>query len=312
MNIVFFGSGAFGLPTLEALAKEHTVSAVVSQPDKPAGRKRILTPTPISKWAAEQRLPLKKPANVNEPETLEALRSIRADAWVVIAFGQKLSPELLDGIFAVNLHASLLPRWRGAAPINHAILAGDAVTGNSVITLADRMDAGLVLGQSQRGITTAHTTASLHDELSEDGPELVLDVLDRRIRGTLEPVTQDESLVTLAGKLTKETGYIGFDRPADEVRRHIHGLNAWPSVTVEFRGERVKLHPAVNTDMPSTQPPGTVEDPAAGLVATADTLLRLETLQPAGKAAMPWADFANGLKPERGELFTPVSQQSVG
>jgi len=161
MRIVFLGSGAFGLPSLQHLAQHHTLLTVVSQPDKPAGRGSQLTPTPIAAWAAQSlaHVPLIQPATVNEPAVRDSLRALDADAWVVIAFGQKLGRALLEGKFAVNLHASLLPRWRGAAPIHAAILAGDAITGNSVITLADKMDAGLVLGQSQRNIAPDATTA---------------------------------------------------------------------------------------------------------------------------------------------------------
>jgi methionyl-tRNA formyltransferase len=179
MRIVFLGSGAFGLPTLQHLAARHTVVGVVTQPDKPAGRGSKLTPTPIGAWAAEHLpgTPLIKPEKINTPEVRDLVRSWECDAWVVIAFGQKLGPTLLADRFAINLHASLLPRWRGAAPINHAILAGDTVTGNSVITLADRMDAGLVLGQSRRPIEPAQTTGELHDLLATDGPALVEQVL---------------------------------------------------------------------------------------------------------------------------------------
>ena len=145
MDLVFFGSGAFGLPTLQRLAHAHRVTAIITQPDRKAGRGARLTPTPIGAWAAEHlpHVPLLKPGRVSDPESLEQVRAFPADAWVVIAYGQKLSPALLADRFAINLHASLLPRWRGAAPINWAILQGDSQTGNSVITLADRMDAGV-------------------------------------------------------------------------------------------------------------------------------------------------------------------------
>src|SRR5258705_3491243 len=153
MRLLFFGSGAFGLPTLERLAAQHQILAVITQPDRPAGRGGRSTPTPIGAWVAEHLpgTPTFKPPKINDPFIIQQIRAIGrpdasgADAWVVIAFGQKLPRALLDGVFAINLHASLLPRWRGAAPINAAILAGDTQTGNSVITLADRMDAGLIL-----------------------------------------------------------------------------------------------------------------------------------------------------------------------
>ena len=140
MRVVFLGSGAFGVPTLEAIAREHDLRAIVTQPDKPAGRNRALTPTPVGAWRDEHapETPVFKPHDINNPDAPDALRAVRtieADAWVVIAYGQKLGELLLEDRFAINLHASLLPRWRGAAPINHAFLAGDAETGNSVITI---------------------------------------------------------------------------------------------------------------------------------------------------------------------------------
>ncbi|MFI4855729.1 MAG: methionyl-tRNA formyltransferase [Phycisphaerales bacterium JB065] len=316
LRIVFFGSGAFGLPTLQHLAQNHEVLAVITQPDKPAGRKRVPTPTPIGQWAAEH-LPgaeLIKPQNVNEPGILERVRAFdvgteaeRRGAWVVIAFGQKLSTPLLADRFAINLHASLLPRWRGAAPINHAILAGDSVTGNSVITLADRMDAGLVLGQSERSIGPSVTAGELHDRLADDGPDLVSSVLADYSAGNLSPSTQDEAAVTLAGKLHKSTGYIDLSTiTAEHARRRIHGLNPWPGVTVLFRNEPLKLHRVEVATGRSTQKPGCFEDPKQGLLATADgTMLRLIEVQPAGKRPMPFEAFANGTGIERGEILAP-------
>ncbi|HVZ95061.1 MAG TPA: methionyl-tRNA formyltransferase, partial [Phycisphaerales bacterium] len=194
MKLLFLGSGEFGLPTLKALAAHHEVLAVVSQPDRPAGRHRRLTPTPIAAWAAEHRsnTPLFKPEDINTPDVISRLHALEADAWVVIAFGQKLSRTLVDDRFVINLHASLLPRWRGAAPINHAMLAGDAETGNSVITIAERMDAGFVLGQSKKPITVELTAGELHDLLASDGPALIEQVLAAHANHSLRPVTQDE------------------------------------------------------------------------------------------------------------------------
>src|SRR5262249_11900418 len=205
VKLIFLGSGEFGLPTLKALAAHHHLLAVVSQPDRPAGRHRRLTPTPIAAWATEQLAdaPLFKPEDINTRETISSLHALGADAWVVIAFGQKLSRPLVENRFVINLHASLLPRWRGAAPINHAILAGDAETGNSVITIADRMDAGFVLGQSKRPITPELGAGELHDLLASDGPALIEQVLGAYGNHSLRPITQDESLVTRARKLSR-------------------------------------------------------------------------------------------------------------
>lgn len=316
LRLVFFGSGAFGLPTLRQLAAHHHINAVVTQPDRPAGRKRVLTPTPIGAWAAEHipEVPLLKPENVNEAEQLDLVRSFdvgtpdeRRGGWVAIAFGQKLSQRLLADRFAINLHASLLPRWRGAAPINHAILAGDKVTGNSVITLAERMDAGLVLGQSERVITDDVTAGELHDRLAEDGPVLVEKVLSEYATDQLRPEEQDESKVTIAGKLDKGLGALDLASVTSDVaRRTIHALNPWPSVTVEFRAEPLKLLRAAVEAGPSDQRPGTIIDPESGTVACGErTVLRLVEVQPAGRKPMPYSAFANGAKPIAGEPLDP-------
>ncbi|MEM1185532.1 MAG: methionyl-tRNA formyltransferase [Planctomycetota bacterium] len=311
MNLVFFGSGAFGLPTLKALAKEHTVHAVVTQPDRRAGRGGKTTPTPIGAWAAEhlEGTPLFKPERVNEADKREAIRAHDADAWVVIAFGQKLGRGLLEDRFAINLHASLLPRWRGAAPINAAILAGDTTTGNSVITLADRMDAGLVLGQTERVIDPMHNIGELHDLLAEDGPRLVLDVLEDHGRGNLQPVEQDESLVTLAGKLAKTDGWIDFTESAEVAQRRVHGLTPWPGVTVEHRGEPLKLL-RVGLGDPFDAPPGTLDHQGHAACAGGTSVALLE-VQPPGKRPMPWADYANGRQVKAGEQLIGRSARSA-
>jgi methionyl-tRNA formyltransferase len=317
MRLVFFGSGAFGLPTLAALAREHELLGVVSQPDRPAGRGGKVTPTPIAAFAQEhlRHVPLLRPEKCNQPEIVEAIRAWPADAWVVIAFGQKLSKLLLADRFAINLHASLLPRWRGAAPINAAILGGDTRTGNSVITLADRMDAGLILGTSERDIDPDVTAGKLHDLLSSDGPALVERVLAQHRTSTLTPTTQDESLVTIAGKLSKDDDNIDFHQPADFLRRQVHALTPWPGISVVTLGpgESVGEAPIARQPMkllrvrtlpnqPITpdparpiSPAGTLIDLTRGLVACGhDSLLQLVEIQPSGKRAMSWGDYARG------------------
>lgn len=324
MHLLYFGSGAFGIPTLAHLAQRHTLLGIVTQPDRPAGRGGKLTPTPVAQWAAQHApsVPILKPEKVNTPETVAAIRDLggpaRADAWVVIAFGQKLGKALLDGVFAINLHASLLPRWRGAAPINAAILAGDQQTGNSVITLADRMDAGLILGQSRRPIDPLITAGELHDLLAADGPALVEQVLaahDAARRGgpPIPATVQDESLVTIAPKLTKASGRLDWTaRDADAARRLIHAMNPWPGVTVTLHGSPLKLLrartvPGAAADLP----PGSILDPAAGTVACANgTTLALLEVQPAGKRPMPWGDFARGRTIRRGDMLPPEDRSA--
>lgn len=315
MKIVFLGSGAFGLPTLRHLAREHEVVSVVTQPDKPAGRGGELTPTPIAQWvAANLAVPVVKPEKVNDPAVVDDIRARRAEAWVVIAFGQKLGRRLLDGVFAVNLHASRLPRWRGAAPINAAILAGDTVTGNSVITLADRMDAGEVLGQSRRAIDPMDTAGELHDLLAADGPVLVERVLSDFSRGTLVRTIQDESQVTIAPKLSKADGWVDFADTAEVARRRVHGLTPWPGVTVRFRSQPVKLiRVAVEEGAAGlNEKRGAVVDVEQGLVACRGSVLRVLEVHPAGKRPMPWSDFARGQRIGAGEQLEGGKTEGTG
>jgi len=262
-------------------------------------------PTPIGRFAQVSigEVALFKPENTNAADVRAAIGAIYADAWVVIAFGQKLGAELLEGVFAINLHASLLPRWRGAAPINAAILAGDAETGNSVITLANRMDAGVVLGQSRRSIAEGDTAGWLHDALAQDGPALVLDVLSRFDAGHVEEQVQDESQVTLAPKLGRQDGWVDFSDSAQVGRCRVNGLSPWPGVTASFRSEPLKLlgaeRVAPNSERDSE--PGTIVDAVAGIVACGDGALRLLDVQTPGKRAMGWDAFARGRHVERGE-----------
>lgn len=300
MKLLFLGSGEFGLPTLTQLAQQYEIVGVVTQPDRPAGRAQKPTCTPVAEWAASnlREIPIFKPESINNPQVLSQISALGAAAAVVIAFGQKLGPAFLMERFAINLHASLLPRWRGAAPINHAILAGDAEAGNSVITLADRMDAGLILAQARRAIMPTTTAGELHDLLAADGPALVLDVLERHRAGTLEPVAQDPALVTLAPKLSKADGWVDFGDSAVACSRRINGLSPWPGVTVKFRDEPLKILCAEPLAQSSEQ-----HGMAEGIVRCGhDSTLRLLEVQPANGRAMPWSDFARGkrVKDEEG------------
>lgn len=299
MKLLFLGSGAFGLPTLRSLAERHSLLAIVSQPDKPAGRGGSLTPTPIAAHAQEHLagVPLFKPPKINDPAVVAQLRAFHADAWVVIAYGQKLGKALLDGIFAVNLHGSLLPRWRGAAPINAAILAGDPQVGSCVITLADRMDAGLILGEQPHPADPSLSAGQLHDLLAQDGPGLIDRVLTARRSGTLSPRPQDESLVTIAPKLSKADGWLDFSQTADACRRRIHAFNPWPGVSVTFRDQPLKLLRASSEACPADGPPGRILSPAGEVACGQSTTLRILEVHPPNRRPMPFQDFIRGLKP---------------
>jgi methionyl-tRNA formyltransferase len=290
MRLLFFGSGSFGLPTLRFLNAEHDVRAVISQPDRPAGRRRRPTPTPIAAYAAEAELPLLQYENINTDEATARLRSFDVDAWVVIAFGQKLSPSLLADRFAINLHASLLPRWRGAAPIHHAVLAGDAQTGLSVITLAERMDAGDVLASAAMTIAATDTTGLLHERLAERGPSIVEAVLRMHAGGDLAPQHQDESLATAAPKLTRAEAVIDASMGPDVLRATINGCSPWPGVTARIGDQHLRLLQAGPATSPQAM--GVIgEDGLLGCVGGAVTIVQV---QPQGGRPMPYEAWARG------------------
>lgn len=304
LRIAFLGSGAFGLPTLEALGERFGVPLVISQPDRPAGRGRRETPTPVSARVLEGRdrgpfaeTDLIRTEDVNDRAIIDRIVRHRIDAMIVIAFGQKLGPAVLDDRFAVNLHASLLPRWRGAAPINRSMMAGDAETGVSVISLASRMDAGEVHATRATRIDPRETAGELHDRLATIGVEAVLEVLDRFADGRTESRVQDESAATAAAKLSKKEATVDFDRPAFLVRGRIHGLVPWPGCQVEAiepdgTSHRLRIHRVAECDGSSGPAAGVLlED---GTVGCRDGAVRLLEVQVPGGRAMGWADLHRG------------------
>ncbi|MBO6514420.1 MAG: methionyl-tRNA formyltransferase [Phycisphaerales bacterium] len=312
MKLVFLGSGAFGVPTLEVLSAKHTISGIVTQPDRRVGRGKNSTATPVGQWAQDHLpdIPIAKPENINTDEARGLVRGWDADAWVVIAYGQYLGQKLIADRFAINLHGSRLPRWRGAAPINAAIVAGDSISGNSVITIAKEMDAGAILGQSERLIEHSMTASELHNALSNDGPVLMLKVLDQFEDGTLRHQEQEESLVTVAPKMLKSDGWIDFV-DADECRCRINGLSPWPCVAVEHRGQVLKVLRAESLATESQEVSGSVVDPSGGLIACDRGVLRLVEVQPAGKKPMGWQDYANGRQVQHGEMLVGRQKDAV-
>ncbi len=312
MRTVFFASSPFAIPTLDHLAQRCEIPLIVSQPDRPAGRGSRIRPTPVTQWAHEHLAgtPVLKPDDVNAPPSIARIRAAAPDAFVVIAYGQKLSPDLLSDVFAINLHASLLPRWRGAAPIHAAILAGDTRTGNTVITLAERMDAGLICAQESVPIDTSTTTGDLHDLLARQGAPLVARVLEEHARGELHTTPQDESLVTYARKISRADARLDFSEPADLLRRRINALSPRPGVLAHLGTHQLKLlRAATAPDVENAgHEPGTLIDPAEGIVSCAQGgTLRLLEVQPAGGRPMPWSDFARGRRPEIGTRISGAS-----
>ncbi len=313
MRIVFYGAGEFGLPTLTALRERHEVVLVVTQPDRPAGRKRKLAPTPVGRFAADRNLPTLKPEKVNADDVVERIAAAEPDAQVVIAFGQKMGESVI-GLPALgrratmNLHASLLPKYRGAAPINWAIIRGETKTGNTVMNLVDRMDAGDILAQRETPIDPLETAGELHDRLAEMGVSLVRQTLDDAEAGRLDPQPQDESQMSIAPKLSRADRDVNFATSADYVRRVVHGLTPWPGVTVSWSApggvgpNPLKLCRVRPRDRPPAEAEaGTMlED---GVIACGEGAVELLEVQAPGKRVMNWSDFRRGHDVPTGTKF---------
>ncbi|MSR42124.1 MAG: methionyl-tRNA formyltransferase [Phycisphaerales bacterium] len=304
-RLVFFGSGEFGLPSLRALVEVHEVALIVSQPDRPSGRGKSLTPTPIAEFALASNIPLLRPVDANTPEALTQIRAICAHAWVVIAFGQKLSPALLADRFAINLHGSLLPAYRGAAPIQRAVMEGNASTGVSVIALAERMDAGVIYASRERTIGTRETSDDVHDALAELGTSAVLGVLAEFERAGFDGrqlgSAQDESQATRARKLSKIEATVDCTTlTAGEARARINGLNAWPGCEVGLVesgstvvSEWIKLCRVEECEGESTLAPSAMS--ANGRIGcTAQTSVQCLEVQRAGSRRMSFEEFSRG------------------
>ncbi|MEX0652803.1 MAG: methionyl-tRNA formyltransferase [Phycisphaeraceae bacterium] len=325
MRIVYLGSGAFGQPTLERLHQRHDVVAVVTQPDRPAGRKRQLTPTPIAQWAQQQGLTVLKTEDANEEAFVQQVAALKPDVGVVVAFGQKLSPALIAalGKLVVNLHGSLLPKYRGAAPINWAMIQGEKTAGVTVIGLAQTMDAGAMYGKASLEIGPTETAGELHDRLAQLGPDLLESVLDRFEQGTLTPEPQDDTQATRAPKLKKTDGTVDFTLTAEQVRNRIHGLTPWPGCRVAWQcqhtGDTQTLTLRRAEAMPNPPdfirhraedagdplpPPGTVLDGL--LVMTGQGVIKLLELQAPGTRPMKADAFTRGHHLAPGDRLAPL------
>jgi methionyl-tRNA formyltransferase len=319
MNIVFLGSGAFGIPSLEALAaSSHKILHVLSQPDRPAGRGNKLTPTPVSSWATAGNLPLTRAPDANASEILQLLRSLRPDCLVVIAFGQKLSDKLLaiapHG--GINLHSSLLPKYRGAAPINWAVINNDPLAGASVIEITRIMDAGRVLAVVDTPVGDSETAGELHDRLAMLGAPLLPRVLDQLATGAVNPIEQDKSLTTRAPKLSRELAWVDFNQSAPLVSARIRGLSPWPGVQVQIT---TPSNTSVIATLLKCRAKGDISHApdACGVVLADRTVacgkgsLELLLLQPAGKKPMDLASFANGYGYAVGSKLASIQKKLV-
>ncbi len=299
------GTPAFAVPILKALLKsEDQVLAVVTQPDKPAGRGQKLTPPPVKRLAEEHHVPVLQPKKLKDPAFLKELASLRPDAIIVAAYGKILPKEVLEipKYGCINVHASLLPKFRGAAPINWALIKGEKETGVTIMQMDEGMDTGDILLQEAIPIEPEETAGSLHDKLSHLGAKLILQCLDLLKAGKLKRTKQPEEGASLAPLLKKEDGLLDFQRPASELAQLIRGLDPWPSAYTYFRGKLLKLFsPQALPEKPSA-PPGTIVDLKEGItIATGEGLLRIREVQPEGKRRMEAEAFVRGYHPKIGE-----------
>jgi methionyl-tRNA formyltransferase len=309
MNLVFAGTPAFAVPSLEALvAAGHRILAVYTQPDRPAGRGRKLAMSPVKEFALAQGLQVRQPVSLKTGDEVAALRALEPDAMIVIAYGLLLPASILavprNG--CLNVHASLLPRWRGAAPIARAIEAGDRETGITIMQMDEGLDTGAMLLKSTEPIHDTDTAASLHDRLSTLGARTLVTVLARLADGGLAPELQDNAAACYARKLKKEEAVIDWTQDAASLHRRIRAFNPWPVAVTTWREERLRLwEVGPLSDEAVSAAPGTVigADGVGVRVATGAGVLALTRLQREGGRALPAGEFVNGTRLAVGERF---------
>lgn len=305
-KIVFMGTPDFAVPGLKALLAAYNVVGVVTQPDRPAGRGRQLRPSPVKKVAQAANIPLYQPASLRREETAEPIRTWQPDLIVVAAFGQILRPHLLNlpPLGCLNVHASLLPRWRGASPIHHAILSGDASSGISLMQMDEGLDTGPVYVRQSLPLRPDETAATLHDRLADLGATMLADHLAGIIDGRISPQPQDDSQATYAPMLKKEEGELDWQETTAALDRRVRAMTPWPGAFTWWDGVLLKIKTAVPVAAaglligePGQVVPGPVDWGGEGetaVVLTGDGGLQLEMVQLAGKQTMPINDFLRG------------------
>lgn len=306
LRIIFAGTPDFAARHLDALLTSgHQVVGVFTQPDRPAGRGKKLMPSPVKTLAEEHGLPVFQPVSLRPQENQQPVADLDADVMVVVAYGLILPKAVLDmpRLGCINVHGSLLPRWRGAAPIQRSLWAGDAETGVTIMKMDVGLDTGDMLLKLACPITADDTSATLYDKLADLGPEGLIETLQQLADNTAQPEVQDESLVTYAEKLSKEEAQIDWSLSAAQLERCIRAFNPWPMSWMTIDEQPVKIWKASVIEGHSTAAPGTILDAnKQGIqVATAEGILNLESLQPAGKKAMSAQDLLNS----RREWFIP-------
>lgn len=306
LRIIFAGTPDFAARHLDALlSSEHQIVGVFTQPDRPAGRGKKLMPSPVKVLAEEKGLPIFQPASLRPQDNQQLVADLKADIMVVVAYGLILPKAVLEmpRLGCINVHGSLLPRWRGAAPIQRSLWAGDAETGVTIMQMDVGLDTGDMLYKLSCPITADDTSATLYDKLAHLGPQGLIETLQQLAEGRAQPQVQDETLATYAEKLSKEEARIDWSLSAIELERCIRAFNPWPMSYLIIDDQPVKVWKASAIESQRDAAPGTIIDATKlGIqVATANGVLNLESLQPAGKKAMSAQDLLNS----RREWFIP-------
>jgi methionyl-tRNA formyltransferase len=312
LRLGFAGTPEFAVPALDALKNAHRICAVFTQPDRPAGRGQPLHASPVKALATLRGFPVHQPASFKSPEALETLRSLELDALVVVAYGLILPPAALEcpKLGCINIHASLLPRWRGAAPIQRAVLAGDSKTGVTIMRMAAGLDTGPMLATREIGIGADDTAKSLHDRLARLGAELIGETLDALQQGRVREVPQPSEGVTYAEKITKAEALIDWRRDAAQISRRVRAFNPWPIAETRLDGAQLRIWEAQPLEFPGPDPAteaGRVlaATPAGIDVACGRGVLRILRLQLAGRKPLVPREFLKGQRLD-GVRFAPV------
>jgi methionyl-tRNA formyltransferase len=308
MRIIFMGTAPFACPTLRTLlASPHQVVAVVTQPDRPRGRGQHAAVSAVKALALEHHLTILQPASLRPAAAVEALAALRPDIIVVVAYGNLLPPAVLalPPYGCINLHASLLPKYRGAAPVHWALIHGDTVTGYTIMQMDEHLDTGPMLWREECAITPEDDALSLGARLAEAGAQGMLEVLAALECGTLTAQPQPEAGASYAPKLTRELGRLNWHRPAVTLHNLVRGLVPWPGATTAWRGTEVKLWRARVQATPAESPPGTITAvlPEGLCVACEAEQLLVQELQPANRRRMSAREFVQGYRAQPGESF---------
>lgn len=309
MRVVFMGTPDFSVGVLKELINNHEVLAVVTQPDKPKGRGKAVQYTPVKEEALKHGIKVIQPDKIKEKEVVEELRSFGADIFVVAAFGQLLSKEILDmpKYGCINVHASLLPKYRGASPIQWAVINGDEVSGVTIMQMDVGMDTGDMIIKKEVVLDKEETGGSLFDKLSEAGAKLCIEAMELIESGSAVLRKQDDSLATHTKMIDKSLGLIDWNKTAVEIERLIRGLNPWPSAFTYFNGKTVKIWGAdVITDISADKLPGEILEVTKDsiFVNTKENVLRIKELQLEGKKRLKTAEFLRGYKMVAGDKFS--------